>query len=187
MEIWDTILRIKRMLADAFLLMKTLFATPRSWYNWKAETLSFLHVLLVWSVNLASLLNKRCQSWTIRLKKTCAKFWLTAHKAAGFHCTFFYIFSPLIYFYFPKNVNPWAYHLTFFIFFLSALFLLCWESLLSSHSDLVQTHFITPPPSNHAPPPPPICNWWQGLHSWPFRSTRPWQIISCRFCIPHPM
>ena len=30
--------------------MKTLSATPRPWYHWKAETLSFLHGLLVWAV-----------------------------------------------------------------------------------------------------------------------------------------
>ena len=29
---------------------------------WKAETLSFLHVLLVWGVKLGHLLNKMCQS-----------------------------------------------------------------------------------------------------------------------------
>ena len=34
--------------AFAYLLMKTLSATPRPLYPWKAETVSFLHVLLVW-------------------------------------------------------------------------------------------------------------------------------------------
>ncbi len=48
---------------------KTLSETPRPLYHWKAEVLSFLHVLLVWGVNLASLLNKRRQSWTIHLKQ----------------------------------------------------------------------------------------------------------------------
>ena len=48
--------------------MKTLSATPRPYDRWKAETLSFLHVLLVWGVKLASLLNKRRQSWTIHQK-----------------------------------------------------------------------------------------------------------------------
>ncbi len=43
---------------------------PPDPYRWKAEVLSFLHVLLVWGVNLASLLNKRRQSWTIHLKLT---------------------------------------------------------------------------------------------------------------------
>jgi hypothetical protein len=39
--------------ADA-LLMKTLSATPRPSYRWKAEDLSFLYVLLVWGVKLVS-------------------------------------------------------------------------------------------------------------------------------------
>jgi hypothetical protein len=43
--------------------MKTLSVTPRPWYRWKAEDLSFLHVLLVWGVTLTSLLIKKCQSW----------------------------------------------------------------------------------------------------------------------------
>ncbi len=55
---------------DALLLRKTLSETPRPLYRWKAEVLSFLHVLLVRGVNLASLLNKRRQSWTIHLKQT---------------------------------------------------------------------------------------------------------------------
>ncbi len=49
--------------------MKTLSATPRPYDSWKAETLSFLHVLLVWGVTLTSLLNKRRQRWTIHLKQ----------------------------------------------------------------------------------------------------------------------
>jgi len=42
--------------------MTTLSATPRPWYRWKAENLSFLHVLLVWGVTLTSLLVKKRQS-----------------------------------------------------------------------------------------------------------------------------
>ncbi len=34
--------------------MKTLSATPRPLYHWKAEDLSFLYVLLVWGVKLVS-------------------------------------------------------------------------------------------------------------------------------------
>jgi len=37
--------------------MKTLSATPRPYDRWKAETLSFLHELLVWGVILVSSLN----------------------------------------------------------------------------------------------------------------------------------
>jgi hypothetical protein len=40
--------------ADAFLVMKTLSATPIPFYCWKAEDLSFLYVLLVWGVKLVS-------------------------------------------------------------------------------------------------------------------------------------
>jgi len=36
--------------------------------HWKAEDLSFLHVLLVWSLALTSLLIKKRQSWTIHQK-----------------------------------------------------------------------------------------------------------------------
>jgi hypothetical protein len=43
--------------------------SPPDPHHWKAEVLSFLHVLLVWGVNLVSLLNKRRQSWTIHLKQ----------------------------------------------------------------------------------------------------------------------
>jgi hypothetical protein len=35
----------------------TLSVTPQLLYRWKAETVSFLHVLLVWGVILLSLLN----------------------------------------------------------------------------------------------------------------------------------
>jgi len=41
----------------AFLLMKTLSATPRPRYPWKAETVSFLHVSRVWGVIVLSLLS----------------------------------------------------------------------------------------------------------------------------------
>ncbi len=44
----------ERLLADALLVMKTLSATPRPLYRWKAEDLSFLYVLLVWGVKLVS-------------------------------------------------------------------------------------------------------------------------------------
>jgi hypothetical protein len=61
-----------------------------------------------------------------------------------------------------------------FFFYLSILFLLCWEFIISSLSDLALTLFLTPPPylhiNNHVPPPPPICEWRQRLHSWSFRS-----------------
>jgi hypothetical protein len=40
--------------ADALLDMKTLSATPRPLYCWKAEDLSFLYVLLVWGVKRVS-------------------------------------------------------------------------------------------------------------------------------------
>ncbi len=50
--------------ADAYFDKKTLFTTPQPLYHWKAETLSFLHVLLVWGVKLTSLLTKMCQSVT---------------------------------------------------------------------------------------------------------------------------
>ncbi len=63
--------------------------------------------------------------------------------------------------------------LQLYIFYLSVLFLLCWEFILSSLLDLALTHFFTPPPylhiNNHVPPPPPICDWRRRLHSWPFR------------------
>ncbi len=35
--------------------MKTLSATPRPYDRWKAENLSFLHVLLVWGVTLTTI------------------------------------------------------------------------------------------------------------------------------------
>jgi len=38
--------------------MKTLSATPRPWYRWKAETLSFLRVLLVYGVTVSILFKK---------------------------------------------------------------------------------------------------------------------------------
>jgi hypothetical protein len=48
--------------AEEYLDRKTLSLTPRPKYHWKAEDLSFLYVLLVWGVKLASMLNKRYQS-----------------------------------------------------------------------------------------------------------------------------
>ena len=53
--------------------MKTLSATPRPYDRWKAEDLSFLHVLLVWWVALTSLLIKKRQSWTIHQKPDLPK------------------------------------------------------------------------------------------------------------------
>ena len=53
--------------------MKTLSATPRHYDRWKAETLSFFLVLLVWGGKLASLFNKKRQSWTIHPKPSFAK------------------------------------------------------------------------------------------------------------------
>ncbi len=53
--------------------MKTLSATPRPYNRWKAETLSFLHVLLVLGVKMTSLLNKTRQSYGIRFEG--AFFW----------------------------------------------------------------------------------------------------------------
>ncbi len=50
--------------ANAYFNKKTLSANPPPLYCWKAETLSFLHVLLVWGVKLTSLLTKMCQSVT---------------------------------------------------------------------------------------------------------------------------
>ena len=70
--------------ADAFLLWKTLSATPRPYNRWKAETLSFLHVLLVWGVKLTSLLNKRRQSWTIHSKQTVDRIRGLAHKEIAY-------------------------------------------------------------------------------------------------------
>jgi len=48
--------------------MKTLSTTPRPWYHWKAEDLSFLHVLLVLGVTLTILLIKKRQSWAFVLR-----------------------------------------------------------------------------------------------------------------------
>ena len=44
--------------ANAFLVMMTLSQTPRPLYPRKATTLSFLHVLFVWGVELSSYLTK---------------------------------------------------------------------------------------------------------------------------------
>jgi hypothetical protein len=48
--------------------MKTLSTTPRSWYQWNAEDISFLYVLLVWGVTLNSLIIKKGQSLTFVLR-----------------------------------------------------------------------------------------------------------------------
>ena len=42
---------------DEYFVKKTLSATPRPWYPWKAETVSFLHVLIVWGVIVLNLLS----------------------------------------------------------------------------------------------------------------------------------
>ena len=49
--------------------MKTPSVTPRSYDRWEAETLSFLHVLLVLGVNMGSLLTETRQIYSI-LSKT---------------------------------------------------------------------------------------------------------------------
>ncbi len=54
---WD-IWRFDVLRADAFLVMMTLSQTPQPLYPRKATTLSFLHVLLVWGVELSSYLAK---------------------------------------------------------------------------------------------------------------------------------
>jgi len=48
--------------------MKTLSATPRPWYHWKAEDFSLLHMSLVWGVTLPGLLIKKRQSWAFVLR-----------------------------------------------------------------------------------------------------------------------
>ena len=49
--------------------------------RWKAEDVSFLHVLLVWGVKLLShLSNKMCQSWGYVLKQTMDRKWGLADK-----------------------------------------------------------------------------------------------------------
>ena len=60
--------------------MKTLSLTPRPYDRWKAETLSFLYVLLVWGVKLASLLNKRLQSWQFTRSHLYPTFRVPTHK-----------------------------------------------------------------------------------------------------------
>jgi hypothetical protein len=51
--------------SNEYLVRKTLLPTPDSSTVEKLKISAFFYVLLVWGVNLASLLNKRCQSWTI--------------------------------------------------------------------------------------------------------------------------
>jgi hypothetical protein len=41
--------------------------TPRPWYHWKAEDLSFINVLLVRGVTVTSLFIKKRQSWALVL------------------------------------------------------------------------------------------------------------------------
>ena len=67
--------------------MKTLSATPRPWYRWKAEMLNFLHVSLVWGVTSTSLLNKKRQSWTIHMEQMVDGISEWANKDIG--CEFF--------------------------------------------------------------------------------------------------
>ncbi len=43
--------------SHAYFDKKTWSATPQPLYRWKAETVSFLHVLLVWGVIMLILLN----------------------------------------------------------------------------------------------------------------------------------
>jgi hypothetical protein len=55
-------------LRQLIFVMKPLSATPRPWYHWKAENLSFLNVLLVRGVTMTSLLIKKRQSWALVLR-----------------------------------------------------------------------------------------------------------------------
>jgi hypothetical protein len=48
--------------------MKTLSATPRPLYRWKAEILRFLYVSLVWGVKVTSLLTTFAQSYCFVLE-----------------------------------------------------------------------------------------------------------------------
>jgi hypothetical protein len=45
--------------------MKTLSTTPKPWYRWKTEDLSFFNVLFVRGVTLTSLLIEKRQSWAL--------------------------------------------------------------------------------------------------------------------------
>ena len=56
------------------LLKKTLSLTSRPCYRRKAETLSFLHVLLVLGVKMVSLLITRHKREGISLKQTLGKY-----------------------------------------------------------------------------------------------------------------
>ena len=51
--------------------MKTLSVTPRSWYCWKADILSFLYVLIDLGVKLTSLLTTTHQSGDFELRYGC--------------------------------------------------------------------------------------------------------------------
>jgi hypothetical protein len=48
------VVTIEGLRKDAYFVKKTLSPTPRPIYRWKAETLSFLYVLLVRGVKLVS-------------------------------------------------------------------------------------------------------------------------------------
>ena len=52
----------QRQRVTYYFTIKTLSATPIPWYRWKAETLSFLHVLLVYGNILTILLIKKRQN-----------------------------------------------------------------------------------------------------------------------------
>ena len=87
-----------------------------------------------------------------------------------FFSCFFFIANIFLFYQKCKSLGLHLYPL----FYLSVLFLPCWEFILSSLSDLAPTHYLTPPSylhiDNHVPPPTPICDWQRRLHSWPFRS-----------------
>jgi hypothetical protein len=57
--------RSQQKFSDAYFFKKTFCPQPPDPYHWKAEALSFLHVLLVLGVNPGSLLTKSCQSYGI--------------------------------------------------------------------------------------------------------------------------
>ena len=71
------------------LLMKTLSATLIPLYHWKAEIISFLHVLIVWGVNMTRWLIKMRQSWGRAKKQTVDANSGLAHKEIHFVYTFY--------------------------------------------------------------------------------------------------
>ena len=80
-------------------------------------------------------------------------------------------------------------HYLFILFFVSILFLLCWESLLFSFLNFAPIHFLTPQHlhlNHHVPPPPPLCNQRWARHAWPFWLMQRWQITSCQCRIAQP-